>query len=114
LIFEHFKAIENKFKVSVQNFKNNLSNIETKLKNYSKYYLSSFVLLCDKTKEKLNNIEKLVNLNNPERNLKLGYSIATINGKIIKSVKDVKPKDTINIKIKDGNIDSEVKDIFTK
>lgn len=111
-IFDKFKAIENKFRISLQNFRNTLLNIKTRLAKYSETYLTSFYLLCDRTKQKLQNIEKVVNLNNPERNLKLGYSIASVNGKVIRKTIDVKIGEEINIKVSDGIINSEVKNIF--
>ncbi|MEI7424846.1 MAG: exodeoxyribonuclease VII large subunit [Candidatus Staskawiczbacteria bacterium] len=108
LIFETFKTYENKFKISLQNFKNSLLNIKSNLTQYSDKYFTSFSLLCDKTKEKLKNIEKIVGLNSPERNLKLGYSIATYNGKIVRKIKDVKIGDNIDIKVSDGIINTKV------
>ncbi len=111
LIFEKFKAIENKFKISLQNFRNNILNIKDRLQEYYEGYFSSFSLLCDKTREKLQNTEKMVNFNNPERNLKLGYSIASVNGKIIRKTSDTKIGDELNIKVSDGEINSEVKNI---
>ena len=114
LIFEKYKAIENRFKISMQNFRNNLLNIKNNLQKYSAGYFTSFGLLCDKTREKLQNIEKVVNLNSPERNLKLGYSIASVNGKIIRKIDDVKIGEEINVKIADGTISSEIKNINKK
>ncbi len=111
LIFEKFKAIENKFKISLQNFKNNILNIKDRLQEYYEGYFSSFSLLCDKTRGKLQNTEKMVNFNNPERNLKLGYSIATLNGKVIRKTSDVKMGEDVDIKVSDGLIISEVKNI---
>ena len=109
MIFEKFTAIENKFKISLQNFKNNISNAKNKLEKYSDKYVLGFSLLCDKLAEKLKTIEKIVELNNPERNLRLGYSIVTFNGKIIRKTKDVKAGDDIKLKLSDGEIISEVK-----
>jgi len=111
LIFEKFTAIENKFKISLQNFKNNLANAKTKLSKYGEKYVLSFGLLCDRFSQKLLGIEKIIELNNPERNLKLGYSIATFNGKIIRKAKDVKSGDEISLKIYDGVIHSEVRGV---
>ena len=50
-------------------------------------------------------------MNNPERQLKLGYSIAKINGKIIKSIKEIKIGQDLEIKVSDGVISSEIKNI---
>jgi exodeoxyribonuclease VII large subunit len=56
-------------------------------------------------------VEKIITMNNPERQLKLGYSIAKINGKIIKSIKEIKIGQDLEIKVSDGVISSEIKNI---
>jgi len=114
LIFEKYKAIENKFKISLQNFKNDLVNLKSNLKKHSDENFSRFALLCDKAKQKLLNIEKIVNLNNPERNLKLGYSIASVAGKIIRRTEDAKIRQNVEIKVSDGAISAEVKGLNNK
>lgn len=111
LIFERYKTVENRFKVSLQDFKNDLLNVKNILKEYPEEYLGKFVLLCDKFRERLVNIEKAVNINNPERNLRLGYSIATISGKIVRKTGDVKPGQGLDVKVFDGTINTEVKNI---
>ena len=46
---------------------------------------------------------------NPIKTLKRGYSISRINEKVIQSVKDVKANDNIKIEVCDGVIDAFVK-----
>ena len=46
---------------------------------------------------------------NPIKTLKRGYSISRINEKVIQSVKDVKANDNIKIEVRDGVIDAFVK-----
>jgi exodeoxyribonuclease VII large subunit len=62
-----------------------------------------------KIKEKIENIEKIIIQNNPERNLKLGYSIAIGEKGIIKNIDNVKIEEVINIKVFDGIINTQVK-----
>ena len=81
------------------------------MKKYSDRYFAGFTLLCDKMREELKNVEKVVNLNNPERSLKLGYSIATINGKIIRKIKDAKIGQSLELKVSDGTISSQINNI---
>lgn len=109
LIFEKFKQIENIFMISLQNFRNTLININNKLDQQHDYCFNGFSSLCDKIKDKFKNIEKLIELNNPERNLKLGYSIATHNGKIIRSINNITSGDNLEIKVSDGTIKTKVK-----
>ena len=58
--------------------------------------------------------EKLIVRDNPERQLHLGYSIAVCSGKVVRSTKDVKVGTDINIKVSDGIVNSEVKNINNK
>jgi exonuclease VII large subunit len=75
---------------------------------------SEFKLLLSRVNQQLEHAEKVVNLNNPERQLMLGYSIARCNGRIIRTVKNTKIGDNIDIQITDGKINSEVKNICLK
>lgn len=52
--------------------------------------------------------ENTLNILNPENVLKRGFTITTLNGKIIKSSMEVKPGDKINTKFGDGKIASKV------
>lgn len=59
-------------------------------------------------KEKIENIERIINQNDPERNLKLGYSIVTGKKGIIKNIEDVKIEEEIDIKVFNGIINTKV------
>lgn len=61
-----------------------------------------------------NSLELIINkleLLNPLSVLSKGYSVTKVNDKIIKSVKDVKVKDKVNIKLLDGEIDTIVEGV---
>ena len=97
------------------------------------YILNNPDVLYEKNKEKLNliniNLNKIINtklennnnklntliekleLVNPLNVLKRGFSLTYKNNKIIKSVKKVKKDDLLNIKLNDGNIIVNVKEI---
>ena len=60
---------------------------------------------------KLNNLIDKIELVNPLNILKRGFSLTYKNNKIIKSVKEIKKDDILNIKLKDGNIIVNVKEI---
>ncbi len=82
--------------------------------NYSKSILKDFASTLETIKYNINNIEKIIILNNPERQLKLGYSIARHNGKLIKSVKSVKIGEDMDVQVSDGSIKSKIKNINKK
>ena len=88
-IFDRYLMIENKLKIFFERFK----------------------ALLDSVAQILGQAERAIFLNNPERQLKLGYSIASINGKIIKQIKEAAIGEMIDLKVSDGNIKSEIKKI---
>lgn len=57
------------------------------------------------------NIEKNIQRLNPERNLKLGYSLSYVNGNLVRSTKDVSVGDMTEIHLSDGTFTSEVKEV---
>lgn len=117
------------------------NNIITTLNDYrvrlnnikSNYVLKNPLATYEVKKEKVNNymsiLNKIINntiesnnhkytimvnkleLLNPLNILNKGYSLVTINGNVLKSVKDVKINDNINIKLHEGSIEATVKEI---
>ena len=61
----------------------------------------------------LQNLEKnskLINSLNPDNIIKRGFAKVSVNNKIISSVKDISINDELNIKLKDGNLITIVKE----
>ena len=61
-----------------------------------------------------NSMELIVNkleLLNPLNVLSKGYTVSKVNNKVIKSIKDVKVDDKLNIKLLDGEIETIVKGV---
>ncbi|MET0299243.1 MAG: exodeoxyribonuclease VII large subunit [Flavitalea sp.] len=56
----------------------------------------------------LTNTEKLVHILSPQQVLKRGYSITTVNGKLAKSVDEVRPGDRLRTTLADGSVDAIV------
>ena len=108
-ILDDYKAIESELRIAFLGFKNCLANVKINLINYLNKSFSGFKALLNKTDEGLKHAERVIFSNNPERQLKLGYSIASIGGKIIRRVGEVKVGDELNLKVSDGVIVSEVK-----
>jgi exonuclease VII large subunit len=59
--------------------------------------------------ESLISFEKQLINNDPKRQLKLGYSIVTKNGRILKNTSRVQKGDIVSVGLSDGTFDSEVK-----
>ena len=110
-ILEDYKTIENKLKISFNNFQNALFNLKVNLKHSARKAFLGFGSLALRVNQLLSQAEKIVNLNNPERQLMLGYSIASSGSKIVRRVKDVIIGESIDLRVSDGTITSEVKKI---
>jgi len=110
-IFDNFGAMENRFMVALEGFKNIINNTKNNLKSYLDSSFEGFKSLLATVEQSLKEAERAILLNNPERQLRLGYSIASINGKIIRRAGDAKIGSMIDLKVSDGKIISEVKNI---
>lgn len=69
---------------------------------------TSFAFGLRRVNEKVDNINTALTQNNPERQLKLGYSITFLNGKVLKSISQTKNNDLLTTKLSDGQIDSQI------
>ncbi len=56
----------------------------------------------------LDTVEKIVRSNSPEHQLKFGYSIVYKDGKIVRSKKDVRKGETLQLQVSDGTITTTV------
>jgi len=110
-IIKKYQEIENKINLSLERLRNNITGAANKINSYLEKNLFGFKSLLLRVNESLLNTEKIININNPERQLSLGYSIARVKGKIIKNVKDVELEDVMSVRVADGIIDSKVKNI---
>jgi len=107
-IFEKYKKIENGLKISLGNFKNALLNVRIGLGSSLDKSLAGFNSLLLRTSQQLTQAEKIIGLNDPERQLMLGYSITRCNNKIVRSIKNVKIGEGIDVQVSDGKINSQI------
>jgi len=110
-ILDNYKEVENELRISLSNFKNALLNAKISLRDSLDKSLSGFRFLLSSVSQKLIQAEKIISLNSPERQLRLGYSIARYNGKIVRRTGDAKIGENMEVKVIDGVITSEVKNI---
>ena len=68
----------------------------------------------ERQKHNLELLESLVNMASPEFMLRRGYSLTLINGKVLKSAKEIKKGDEITTLLVDGNLTSEINNIKLK
>ena len=67
--------------------------------------------LFDKKKNKYELLVNTLKLVNPLNILEKGYSLVKVEDKLVKSSKDVKVKDIVNIKLHEGEIMAVVKEV---
>lgn len=111
-IFERFDryeyAIKNLCYTISYALKNNREKLDKMPKTFSYYFKN---LIAD-TSRMIDTYEKFLSQNDPERQLKLGYSIVTLNNRVITSHSQVQKGDILKIKVKDGKIHSKVEETF--
>ena len=79
-----------------------------KIAEWSRLFVDRMGAMIERERDGLTRDEALLALHNPERQLALGYSIARIGGKIIRSVRDAHIGDSLAVALADGIIDTEI------
>lgn len=81
---------------------------QEKLNNYVEQLQKIVINYLDNGKYRYNLLVNKLELLNPLNILNNGYSLVTMNGKIVKSSKDLKEKDTIEIRLYEGKVKAVV------
>ena len=76
---------------------------------YHQRMMSAVYQALAREKGKLNLWQKTVELHSPERIYRMGYSLTTVNGKVVRGAQDVAKGDVMETHLRDGVIQSEVK-----
>ncbi|MCI5678162.1 MAG: exodeoxyribonuclease VII large subunit [Candidatus Faecisoma sp.] len=105
----YFDSLRNSYIIKNPNFiyenkRQKLDLIETTLN-------SNILLKLENNKKEINNLLIQLDLLNPLNILKRGYSLTYKNKKIVKSIKNIKEKDNLTIKLSDGNINVVVRSV---
>ncbi|MFA5228484.1 MAG: exodeoxyribonuclease VII large subunit [Candidatus Paceibacterota bacterium] len=115
LLYSTENKINNLFfviKSKIEKVINNFKIIEYKIREVIPKKMEGEI---NRIKERIINTERVIKYNNPQRNLKLGYCIAkNNNNKIIKSVKDVRVEEDIELMLSNGTINSKIKKIYER
>lgn len=61
--------------------------------------------------QSVSSADRILSANNPERQLKLGYSIVTSGGKLLRDVAGLQKGQTIDVRVRDGAFSAEINDI---
>jgi len=131
-ILDTFSKVKDSLRIGVKTIKDQLVDIKRRLSgalipvfrkmNFSIVNIDVNIKdttpneIFDKFKSMENNVnqalqsyEKQIFINDPQRQLKLGYSIVRVKGRILKSVNNVKKEDIVSVSLNDGSFDAGVK-----
>ena len=98
-----------KLKLSLSSIYSKFENANLELNNLKEKLEMLITNHINKSKNEIETLKLKVSKHSNDDILKKGYSITTINGKIVKSVEDLKSKDTIKTRFHKGSIESIVK-----
>jgi exodeoxyribonuclease VII large subunit len=112
LIFEKYREIETALAISFQGFKNILYNEKKNLKESWGKIVFNFNSSISSLNQSLNHSEKIIYLRNPKTQLKMGYSIVKNKERLIRSIKDAKIGEELDVFVFDGKIVSKIKNIL--
>lgn len=110
-IFSRFEFMSQKLRLEYEKIGQAISFGRSRIENFSKYISAGFGRIIVNIREKLKIAENQISSHNPERQLRLGYSIARRQGKILRSTKEAKIGDIVGIELFDGSLESEIKNI---
>ena len=111
IILERNKVNDYKIKLKSENPKNKVSNLESNLINKKELLKNLFVNNLNKKRNFLQLKKNTIENVSPLSVLEKGYSVVYSNGKVISRASDFNLKKDIKIKVKDGEIISNVKKI---
>jgi exodeoxyribonuclease VII large subunit len=107
-IFSKFQAVLREKQSAVENsivhMENSIKRVSDRVSNIGIEIVRGFSKMLENSGEFLVQTKKMLDISNPERQLAYGYSIVKAGGKIVKSVKDVKSGEELDISVKDGII----------
>ncbi len=89
-----------------------IEQIKLDAERFSKNFQQSIKATITQSNERITNFERMLESNNPERQLKLGYSLVRSgSGKIIRSSKELRVGETLQTTFHEGRATSEITEI---
>jgi len=107
-IFERFRRAKEKLKNNLVKIKMTIDQERNYLASAGKKLSMNYTRLFSNFVNVMKSLAEKIALHDPERQLKLGYSLVFSGKKILRSVKDIKLKDKVNIRLQDGDMETEI------
>lgn len=111
IILQRFFDVENNFLRIVENINYNIKSSRQKIDDYSRQIFLKYNQNIKSSKSKIDFLENIIKINNPKRQLKLGYSLVFLEGKIVKNIKQLKKDSSLDVKIFKGIFKARVENI---
>lgn len=105
-LFDVFKKAEQTLAGAVGRIGSGIDRIKDIIKQAEKDLVRDFSLMVGGVEILVSQSEKLILQSSPENQLKRGYSIVRLGGKVLRSAKEVKKGDQLDISVSDGIIKS--------
>lgn len=107
-IFSKFQAVLRDKQSAVENsivhMESSIKRVSDKVASIGVEIVRGFSKMLESSADFLVQSKKMLDISNPERQLAYGYSIVKVGGKIVKSIKDVKSGEELDVAVKDGII----------
>ncbi len=113
-IFASFYAFESELKKNLEQLHQYLKDKKKEIEQGRDTVLKRFKEGLLDIKQRLVFIEKTIKANDPQKNFSLGYCIMRGQKGVIKSVKQVKINEIVNLQLKDGKINSKIIEKYEK
>jgi exodeoxyribonuclease VII large subunit len=107
-IFERFRRARENLKNNLVKIKMTIDQDKSYLSNAGKKLSMNYIRLFSNFVNAMESLAEKITLHNPERQLKLGYSLISFGGKIVRSVKQVEIGDEVDVKMSDGELKSKI------
>ncbi len=112
-IFKRFEAAKYQLNNKLISLGYILEDIKKTLGRFPNLLLANFQKNVDWLNDYLDEVEKQLRTVNPMRQLRLGYSITSIKGRVIKNVRQVRQGEEIDTQVWDGEIRSKIKNVIS-
>ncbi len=106
-----FMFLNEKFLYLVDNFQNNINNKKNMIENFNNTNINNINNIISNNYKKLEHQKENLDNLNPLNILSKGYSVVTKENEYIKSINSLKIGDEISLKLIDGIVNTEVKEI---
>lgn len=101
-------TVENYEDRIIQQYIHRLNSVNQYIYSYASGLIRLFEQKYSNAYTKLESLEKIISSNNPERQLRLGYSIVRKDGVIVRSIKNVTIGDELATQVADGTLVSKI------